>query len=140
MGKFSEELVQAGVLIAGEGLRSSSKGARLMFGNAGKTPVKNGPFTESKELLAGFVMIQVKSLDEALEWMSRAPFPEGTTLELRQLFSDEDFAPVDPTGELCEQDTKLRAQAEKQHGKRCRDLRPRSSWAGGEWLVDAGSR
>jgi hypothetical protein len=117
MGKFSEELVKAGVLVAGEGLRSSAKGARLTFGSVGKTSIKDGPFTESKELIAGFFIIQVKSLDEAITWMRRAPFPEGTTLEIRQLFSDEDFAPIDPTGELREQDAKLRARADQQHGK-----------------------
>ena len=117
MGKFQEELVKAGVLVAGEGLRPSSKGARITFGSGGKPTIKNGPFTESKELIAGFSIIQVKSLDEAIAWMSRAPSPAGTTLEIRQLFSDEDFAPVDPTGELREQDAKLRAQADKQHGK-----------------------
>jgi hypothetical protein len=117
MAAFQEELVKAGVLVAGEGLRESSKGARVTFGGAGKTSIKNGPFTESKELIAGFSIIQVKSLDEAIAWMSRGPFPEGTTIEIRQLFSDEDFAPADPTGELREQDAKLRAQAEKQHGK-----------------------
>ncbi|AKV00179.1 PhnB protein [Labilithrix luteola] len=117
MGAFQEELVKAGVLVAGEGLRESSKGARLTFGKDGKTTIKNGPFTESKELIAGFSIIQVKSLDEALAWMSRAPCPEGTTLEIRQLFSDDDFAPVDPTGELREEDAKRRARAEEQHGK-----------------------
>lgn len=117
MGQFQEELVKAGVAVAGEGLLPTSKGARLSFGSGGKTSIKNGPFTESKELIAGFFIIQVKSLDEALAWMSRAPFPEGTTLEIRKLFSDDDFAPVDPTGELRERDAKLRAQAEKQHAK-----------------------
>jgi hypothetical protein len=117
MGKFIEELVKAGVFVAGEGLQPSSKGARITFGSAGKTSIKNGPFTESKELIAGFSIIQVKSLDEAIAWMSRTPSPEGTTLEIRQLFSDEDFAPSDPTGELRENDAKLRAQAEKQHKK-----------------------
>lgn len=117
MGKFQEELVKAGVAVAGEGLRESSKGARLTFGNGGKTSVKNGPFTESKELIAGFFIIQVKSLDEAIAWASRAPFAEGTTLEIRQLFSDGDFASVDPSGELRERDAKLRAQADRQHGK-----------------------
>lgn len=117
MIKFQEELVKAGVLVAGEGLRDSSKGARIMFGKDGKTTIKNGPFTESKELIAGFSIIQVKSLDEAIAWMSRAPSPEGSTLEIRQLFSDEDFAPVDPTGELREHDAKLRGQAEAQHAK-----------------------
>jgi hypothetical protein len=117
MGKFIEELVNAGVFVAGEGLQPSSKGARITFGTAGKTSIKDGPFTESKELIAGFSIIQVKSLDEAIAWMSRAPSPAGTTLEIRQLFSDEDFAPADPTGELREQDAKRREQAANQHGK-----------------------
>ena len=117
MGKFIEELVKAGVFVAGEGLQPSSKGARITFGKGGKASIKNGPFTESKELIAGFSIIQVKSLDEAIAWMSRTPSPEGSSLEIRQLFSDEDFAPVDPTGELREQDAKLREQADKQHGK-----------------------
>ncbi len=117
MGKFMEELVKAGVFVAGEGLLPSSKGARITFEKGGKTSIKNGPFTESKELIAGFSIIQVKSLDEAIAWMSRAPNPEGSTLEIRQLFSDEDFAPVDPTGELREQDATLRAEADKQHAK-----------------------
>lgn len=117
MGKFQEELVKAGVLVGGEGLMPSSKGARIAFGGEGKATIKNGPFTESKELIAGFSIIQVKSLDEAIAWMSRAPFPEGSSLEIRQLFSDEDFAPVDPTGELREQDAKRRAEGEQQHRK-----------------------
>ena len=117
MGKFIEELVKAGVFVAGEGLQPSSKGARITFGKGGKTSIKNGPFTESKELIAGFSIIQVKSLDEAIAWMSRTPTPEGGLLEIRQLFSDEDFAPADPTGELREQDAKLRAEADRQHRK-----------------------
>ncbi len=117
MGKFIEELVKAGVFVAGEGLQPSSKGARITFGKGGKASIRNGPFTEAKELIAGFSIIQVKSLDEAIAWMSRMPAPEGSSLELRQLFSDEDFAPVDPTGELREQDAKLRAEADRQHGK-----------------------
>ena len=117
MGKFIEEPVKAGVFVAGEGLHPSSKGARITFGKDGKTSIKDGPFTESKEIIAGFSIIQVKSLDEAIAWMRRAPNPEGSSLEIRQLYSDEDFAPVDPTGELREQDAKLRAQADKQHGK-----------------------
>ena len=116
MGKFMEELVKAGVFVAGEGLQPSSKGARITFGKDGKTTIKDGPFTESKELIAGFSIIQVKSLDEAIAWMSRTPSREGGSLEIRQLFSDEDFAPVDPTGELREADAKLREQADKQHG------------------------
>lgn len=120
MGKmieFQEELVKAGVLVAGEGLQPSAKGARITFGSGGKATIKNGPFTESKELIAGFSIIQVKSLDEAIAWMSRAPNPPGSTLEIRQLFTDEDFAPIDPTGELREQDAKNREQADKQHAK-----------------------
>ena len=117
MGKFIEELVKAGVFVAGEGLQPSSKGARITFGKGGKPSIRNGPFTEAKELIAGFSIIQVKSLDEAITWMSRMPAPEGSSLELRQLFSDEDFASVDPTGELREQDAKLRAEADRQHGK-----------------------
>jgi hypothetical protein len=117
MGKFIGELVKAGVFVAGEGLQPSSKGARITFGKGGKTTIKNGPFTESKELIAGFSIIQVRSLDEAIAWMSRTPTPEGGLLEIRQLFSDEDFAPADPTGELREQDAKLRAEADRQHRK-----------------------
>jgi len=114
---YQAELVKAGVLVAGEGLRPSSLGARMTFARDGKTSIKNGPFTEAKELIVGFSILQVKSRDEALAWMSRAPFPEGTTLELRQLFTDDDFASADPTGELREHDAMLREQAEKQHGK-----------------------
>jgi hypothetical protein len=117
MGKFIEELVKAGVFVAGEGLQPSSKGARITFGKGGKASIKNGPFTESKELIAGFSIIQCKSLDEAIAWMSRTPSPEGSSLEIRQLFSDEDFAPADPTGELREQDAKLRAEADEKHRK-----------------------
>ena len=117
MGKFQEELVKAGVMVAGEGLQPSAKGARITFGSAGKASIKNGPFTESKELIAGFSIIQVKSLDEAIAWMSRSPSPEGTTLEIRQLYTDDDFASVDPTGELREQDADRRERADKQHSK-----------------------
>ena len=119
MGKFNEELVKAGVLVAGEGLHPTSKGARIAFGASGKSSVKDGPFTESKELVAGFWIIQVKSRDEAIAWMSRAPFPPGVTLEIRQLFAPEDFAPSDPTGEHREHRKRSSAQqvTEKQHVK-----------------------
>ena len=117
MIEFQEELVNAGVYVAGEGLQRSAKGARITFGAGGKTTIKNGPFTEAKELIAGFSIIQTKSLDEAIAWMSRMPVPEGSSLEVRQLFTDEDFAPIDPTGELREQDANNRAQAEKQPTK-----------------------
>jgi hypothetical protein len=102
MGKFNEELVKAGVMLAGEGLHASSKGKRVSF-RGGKKAVIDGPFTESKELVAGFWMWQVKSMDEAVEWLKRAPFaeihPEGVEVEIRQVFDAADFAPSDPTGE-----------------------------------------
>jgi hypothetical protein len=109
MGKFNEEMVKAGVMLSGEGLQSTSKGARLRF-SKGKVSVTDGPFTESKELIAGFWIIQCKSKQEAIDWMKRAPFGEGVTLEIRQVFETEDFAPVDPTGELRAQEDRLRAE------------------------------
>jgi hypothetical protein len=111
MNKFNEEMVQAGVLLAGEGLLPSSKGARIKFED-GKTIVTDGPFTESKELIAGFWLIQVKSKEEAIAWMKRAPFGGGVVLELRQVAEMEDFGDaVSP--ELIEQEKRLRAQTAK---------------------------
>jgi hypothetical protein len=110
MGKFNEEMVKAGVMLAGEGLRPSSKGARIRF-SGGKTAVIDGPFTESKELIAGYWLIQVKSKEEAIAWMRRAPFGEGVELEIRQVFEDADFAPSDPTGEHRAKDQELRERA-----------------------------
>ena len=110
MGKFNEEMVKAGVLLAGEGLHATSKGARIKF-SGGKTTVIDGPFTESKELIAGFWLIQVKSKEEAIAWMKRAPFGDGVVLEIRQVFEADDFAPSDPTGELRAQEERLRARA-----------------------------
>jgi hypothetical protein len=115
MTKFNEELVKAGVMLAGEGLHPTSKGARISFGAAGKTEVKDGPFAESKELIAGFWIIQVKSKDEAVAWMSRAPFPEGTRLDIRQIFDAEDFAASDPSGDIRRKEEELRRTVEKQH-------------------------
>jgi hypothetical protein len=115
MGKFNEELVKAGVMLAGEGLKPTSKGARITF-SGGKTTVVDGPFTESKELIAGFWLIQVKSKDEAIAWMRRAPFPEGVRLEIRQIFDDADFAPSDPTGELRAKDQELRERLASRKG------------------------
>ena len=112
MGKFNEDMVKAGVLLAGEGLQPTSKGARLKFLGGGKTTVIDGPFTESKELIAGFWLIQVKSKEDAIAWMKRAPFGEGVVLEIRQVFDVDDFAPSDPTGELRAQEKLLRAQVE----------------------------
>jgi hypothetical protein len=107
MGKFNEELVKAGVMLAGEGLWASSKGARVRF-NGAKRTVIDGPFTETKELVAGFWMWQVKSKEEAIEWLKRAPFQEGE-VEIRQVFETEDFGPA-LTPELREQEERLRSQ------------------------------
>ncbi|HEY3935604.1 MAG TPA: YciI family protein [Gemmatimonadales bacterium] len=107
MGKYNEELVKAGVMLAGEGLHASSKGARVKFEN-GKTSVTDGPFAESKELIAGFWLWQVKSKDEAIEWLKRAPFGGGVEIELRQVFEAEDFGAV-ATPEILERDARLRA-------------------------------
>ena len=107
MGKFNEELVKAGVMLAGEGLHPTSKGARIRF-SGGKTTVIDGPFTESKELIAGFWLIQAKSKEEAIVWMRRAPFGDGVELEIRQVFEAEDFGEAF-TPELREQEERLRA-------------------------------
>ena len=108
MGKFNEDLVKAGVLLAAEGLQASSKGARVKF-SGGKRTVIDGPFAESKELIAGFWIWQVKSREEAIEWLKRAPF-EDTEVEIRQVFEAEDFGP-EFTPELKEQEDRVRAQA-----------------------------
>ena len=114
MGKFNEELVKAGVMLAGEGLHSSAKGVRVKFGG-GKSTVTDGPFTETKELIAGFWLWQVKSKEEAIEWVKRCPNPmEGESeIEIRQVFEAEDFGP-EFTPELREQEERLRAQAAAQ--------------------------
>jgi len=111
MGKYNEELAKAGVLLAGEGLQPSSKGARVRFSGARRTVI-DGPFTETKELLAGFWLIQVKSLEEAIEWVKRSPNPfpgEESEIEIRQVFEAEDFGP-ELTPELREQERRLREQ------------------------------
>ena len=107
MGKFNEELVKAGVMLAAEGLHPSSKGARVRFEGSKRTVV-DGPFSETKELIAGFWLWQVKSKEEAVEWLKRAPFREGE-VELRQVFETEDFG-ANLTPELREQEERLRAQ------------------------------
>jgi hypothetical protein len=113
MGKFNEELVKAGVMLAGEGLHPSSKGARVKF-SGGKRTVIDGPFSEAKELIAGFWLWQVRSKEEAIEWLKRAPFDGGTEVEIRQVFEAEDFG-ANLTPELREQEERLRAQmTEKQ--------------------------
>jgi hypothetical protein len=107
MGRFNEELVKAGVMLAGEGLQASSKAARVKF-SGGKTTVIDGPFAETKELVAGYWIWQVKSKQEAIEWLKRAPF-EDTEVEIRQVFEAEDFGD-EFTPELREQEERLRAQ------------------------------
>jgi hypothetical protein len=112
MGKFNEELVKAGVMLECEGLHPSSKGVRVQFGGKGKTKVIDGPFAETKELVAGFWIWQVKSPDEAVEWLKRAPFLEGDVIEIRQIFEVADFVaagiPVD--NEAFAKEAELRAQ------------------------------
>jgi hypothetical protein len=107
MGKFNEELVKAGVMLAGEGLQASSKGARVKFAN-GRRTVVDGPFTETKELVAGFWLWQVRSLEEAIEWVKRGPMEE-TEVEIRQVFEADDFGEAF-TPELREAEERLRAQ------------------------------
>jgi hypothetical protein len=118
MGKYNEELVKAGVLLAGEGLQASSKGKRVRF-SGGKRTVIDGPFTETKELIAGFWLWQVRSMEEAIEWVKRCPNPqpheEETEIEIRRVFEAEDFGPA-LTPELREQEERMRSQAgEKKH-------------------------
>jgi len=117
MGKYNEELVKAGVMLAGEGLHPSSRGARVVFKGNKKTVV-DGPFAETKELIAGFWIIQAKSLEEAVEWARRAPNPHfggDTNIEVRQVFAAEDFG-ASLTPELIEQENRLRQQSKAQHG------------------------
>jgi hypothetical protein len=109
MGKFNEQMVKAGVMLAGEGLHPTPKGARIKY--SGSQPdVSRGPFPLSNDLVAGFWLIQVKSLDEAIQWMKRAPFDGGAEIEIRQVFDAEDFGEA-LTPELREQESRLRAQA-----------------------------
>jgi hypothetical protein len=112
MGNFNEELVKAGVMLAGEGLHPSSKAARVRF-DGDKRTVIDGPFTESKELIAGYWLWQVRDMDEALEWIKRAPFGGGVEIELRPVFEMDDFGD-EFTPELREQEARLRAQTEGQ--------------------------
>lgn len=113
MGKYNEELVKAGVMLAGEGLHPSSKGVRVRFSGTKRTVI-DGPFAETKELLAGFWLWQVKSKEEAIEWLKRCPNPHGeeTEVELRQVFETADFAESDPTGVHRQKEEELRAMVE----------------------------
>ena len=117
MGKYNEELIKAGVMLAGEGLQPSSKGARVRF-NGNKRTVVDGPFAETKELIAGFWLFQVKSLQEAIEWVKRCPNPmpesEGSELEIRQIFEEADFGDlVNEVPEVFEAERRLREQQSK---------------------------
>lgn len=116
MGKYNEELVQAGVMLAGDGLHPTSKGARVKFEGAKRT-VTDGPFAEAKELIAGFWIWKVASKEEAIDWLKRAPFDGGTEIELRQVFEMEDFG-KEMTPELREQEKRQMAQAEKNRTKK----------------------
>ena len=109
MGKYNEELAKAGVMLAGEGLQPSSKGARVRF-SGNKRTVIDGPFSETKELIAGFWLFQAKSLEEAIEWVKRAPFDGGAEIEIRQVFEADDFGP-EFTPELREQEERIGRQA-----------------------------
>jgi len=111
MGKYNEELVKAGIMLAAEGLQATSKGKRVKFSGTQRTVI-DGPFTESKELIAGFWLWQVRSIDEAVEWLKRAPFDGGAEIEIRQVFEAEDFG-AELIPELKEQEARLRAQASK---------------------------
>ena len=114
MGNYNQQLADAGVMLAGEGLHPSSKGARVKFTDAGKSTVIDGPFAETKELVAGFWLWKVNSKQEAIDWLKRAPF-ENTEVELRQVFEAEDFG-EEFTPELREQEDKIRAQVQAQKG------------------------
>jgi len=109
MQKFNEELVKAGVMLAGEGLHPSSKGARVTFPAVHKVTVVDGPFTEAKEMIAGYWLWQVKSKEEAIEWLRRSPFGPGAELELRQVFETADFGD-NATPELREAEARLRSK------------------------------
>ena len=117
MGNYNEELVKAGILLAGDGLHPSSRGARVRFDSEGKTSVIDGPFAETKELIAGYWIIQVSSLEEAIEWVRRIPSVPGeeSEIEIRQVFEAEDFG-EEYTPELRDQEDRLRAEIERRQG------------------------
>ncbi|HUJ26593.1 MAG TPA: YciI family protein [Myxococcales bacterium] len=116
MGRYNEQLVKAGVMLMGEGLQPSAKGKRVKFEGQKRT-ITDGPFTETKELVAGFWIWQCKSWDEAVEWLKRAPFDGGVEIEMRQVFESADFEPVDPTGKIRRNEELLRKFTQEQHGK-----------------------
>jgi hypothetical protein len=114
MGKFNEELAEAGVMVSGEGLHPSTKGARVSFGKGGERTVTDGPFAETKELIAGYWILQVDSFEEAVEWIKKCPDPheEGGEIEIRQVFEAEDFG-AELSPELREQEDRIREKAER---------------------------
>ena len=113
MGAFNEKLVDAGVMLAGEGLKPSSEGVRVRFSGSERSVI-DGPFTETKELVAGFWLWRVSSMDEAIEWLKQAPFGGGVEIEIRPLFETEDFAASDPSGAIREQEERLRRRVAEQ--------------------------
>ena len=115
MGRFNQAMVDAGVLLAGEGLAPSAQGAILEYGTGEEPTVTDGPFTEVKELIGGFWILQVDSLEDAVGWARRAPFYEGEHIQVRRIFDPEDFAGVAPP-EVMEAEERMRAQTEQQHG------------------------
>jgi len=118
MGAFNEELVEAGIMLAGEGLKPSRFGKRVKFSGNSRT-VTDGPFTETKELIAGYWFWKVKSMEEAVKWVKRCPNPMPTEseIEIRPIYETEDFADVDPTGEIRKQEDELRKRIERQQTK-----------------------
>ncbi len=118
MGAFNEELVKAGIMLAGEGLKPSKLGKRVRFSGANRTVI-DGPFTETKELVAGYWLWQVKSIQEAVEWVKRCPnpMPGDSEIEIRPLYETEDLAAADPTGELRKQENELRKTIDAQRPK-----------------------
>jgi hypothetical protein len=114
MGAYNEELAKAGVMLAGEGLHPSARGVRVRFSGSDRTVI-DGPFAETKELIAGFWILQTKTLEECIEWIKRAPFDGGAEIEIRQVFEDEDFG-AEFTPELREQEARIRVQSEQNAG------------------------
>jgi len=116
MGRFNTELVDAGIMLAGDGLKPSREGVRIDYSEGGKASATDGPFAETKELVAGFWILEVKSMDEAVEWMRRAPFSPGDRIEIRPFFEPEDFG-AEFTPEARAAEEALRARAKEQHGR-----------------------
>jgi hypothetical protein len=112
MGKYNEELVNNGVMLAGEGLHPSSKGKRVRFSGSQRT-VTDGPFAETKELIAGFWILKAKSMDDVMEWVKRAPFDGGTEIEVRQVFESEEFGELTPELRRHEEELRARIAAQK---------------------------